>query len=281
MNDILLELLETSNFDYVLNDFGLAKYELLAVIHKAIFCNDYQFSYEKKDILRQLYLDNYSVVDLEDATVCFISDTHLASKYENLDYLKTVFAFCKENDIYYLFHGGDIGDGMVEQGKSYFNIERQIEHILDSFLDSSDIKQYILGGNHDAKYKKRDIDLLKLLTFEKRNVIPMGYRQSYFTLYGIPISFEHHSQVRPQYRMVDYSFSIMGHAHKSRFSDKMVKLPALCDQSFYDIFEAVPGFVVMKSQRYYEMVNLAFERYYFSAGAHKEEVYVYELKNKK
>lgn len=52
MNDILLELLETSNFNYALHDFGLAKYELLAVIHKAIFCNDSQFSYEKKDILR-------------------------------------------------------------------------------------------------------------------------------------------------------------------------------------------------------------------------------------
>lgn len=81
--------------------------------------------------------------------------------------------------------------------------------------------------------------------------------------------------------MVDYSFSIMVHAHKSRFSDKMVKLPALCDQSFYDILETVPGFVVMKSQRYYEIINLAFERYSFSSGVHKEEVYVYELKNKK
>lgn len=281
MNDVLLELLETNDFNYVLNDFDLAKYELLRVIHKAIFCNDSQFSNEEKCILRQLYLDNYSIVDLEEVTVCFISDTHLASKYENLDYLKTVFDFCKENDIQYIFHGGDIGDGMVDQGKRYFNTERQIEHILESFLDSSDIKQYILGGNHDAKYKKRDIDLLRLLASEKKNVIPMGYQQAYFTLCGIPISFEHHSQIRPQYRMVDYLFTIMGHAHKSRFSDRMVKLPALCDQSFYDVVEAIPGFAVMKSQRYYEMVNLEFERYSFSDGVHKEKAYVYELKNKK
>lgn len=48
------------------------------------------------------------------------------------------------------------------------------------------MKQYILGGNHDLKYHKHGFDLLKVLAGEKKNVMPLGYSQAYFTVDGVP-----------------------------------------------------------------------------------------------
>lgn len=279
MSDILSHLLESENFDLILEEYELSKYELLSSIREEVIRHPEKFSPDEKEQLKGFYLSNYSMIDLHSEPVIFISDTHYASKNENLIYTSLVMDYCRRNNIQTLFHGGDIGDGMVQYSSKYFSVVKQIEHIVDVYPEDKRIKQYAVGGNHDLKYRKNGINLLKLLASEKKNFFPMGYSQAYFTIYGIPISFEHHCRIHACNRLVDSPLSIMGHAHKSRFTDRIIKLPTLSDDRHANNIDTLPGFVTMQAVLGEETVNLCFKRYFIeNYQIEEDKPYIYQLK---
>ena len=282
MKEVLDALVDGKSFEVVLEEFQLSKYELLAVLRKELLSYQKDFNLEQMDQLRSTYLSSYSMVDLTGQKVMLVSDTHFASKKENPDYFPMVLNFCHNHGIFYLFHAGDIGDGLVEADKNYQTPMKQCERILDVYLEDESIRQYLLGGNHDYKYLEHGIDLLKVLSSEKKNVFPLGYTQSYFTVFGYPISFEHYSKKHSSYRLVEYPFVISGHAHKSRFADNFIKLPTLSDDIHYkNLPEGVPGFVVMETTSYEMHFDLTFSRYSFdSLEPRKEEAYTYQFVKK-
>lgn len=279
MEKIFQELLNGYNFIDVLDKYQLYKYELLLLIYKELVNNN--LTVKEKSQLYSIYFDNFSMVDLTGESVVYVSDTHFASKDENLDYFSVVKDFCHQNHISYLFHGGDIGDGMVNYSPKYFTPAKQIEHILDIYLDDSYISQFVLGGNHDYKYKKHHIDLIKILAKKKNNIVPMGYYQSYFKIYNYLISFEHCSKKNYKYNFVFPQFSIMGHAHKSRFADNFIKLPPLCDDNrnhYGSSLDSFAGFVLMKTSKDVNYVNLEFDRFSISSLVPiKQESKIYQL----
>ena len=283
MREVLDQLIAGEDFDKVLVEHQLNKYELLAALRQEVLTYKKEFDLNQREQLKSIYLKFYSMVDLTGQKVVFVSDTHFASKYENTEYFPVVLDFCRNQGIFYLFHGGDIGAGMVDSHKEYQSPIKQINHILDVYPEDKHIRQYVLGGNHDTKYLKHGFDILKILSTEKRNVFPLGYLQSYFTVFGYPISFEHHSKIRLQYRLVEFPFAITGHAHKSRFADDFIKLPTLSD----DIHrkkdaEGVPGFIVMETVPYGVRFDLNFSRYSFDdLDPVKEECYTYQFTKKK
>ena len=283
MRDVVEQLIAGEEFDKVLKENQLNKYELLASLRKEVIAYKKELSLNEREQLKSVYLKFYSMVDLTGQKVAFISDTHFASKKENVEYFPVVLDFCRNHGIFYLFHGGDIGDGLVECHKEYQMPKKQIDHILDVYPEDKNIRQYILGGNHDAKYLKHGYDLLKILSAEKKNIFPLGYFQSYFTVYGYPFSFEHHSKIRPQYRLVDFPFVIAGHAHKSRFADDFIKLPTLSnDIHMENKPEGTAGFVVMETFPCGCSFDLNFSRYSFSdLEPVKEETYTYQFTKKR
>ena len=279
MREVLDQLIAGDDFDKVLVEHQLDKYELLAFLRQEVLAYKKEFDLNQREQLKSIYLKFYSMVDLTGQKVAFVSDTHFASKYENTEYFPVVLDFCRNHGIFYLFHGGDIGDGMVEARREYQTHLKQIDHIVDVYPEDKYIRQYILGGNHDAKYMKNGYDILKILSTEKRNVFPLGYLQSYFTVFGYPISFEHHSKIRLQYRLVEFPFVITGHAHKSRFADDFIKLPTLSDDIHYkNLPEGVPGLVVMETTSYGIHFDITLSRYSFdSSEPRKEEAYTYQF----
>lgn len=279
MGDALLRLLDGADFDSVLNEFSLTKYELLSMLRKELLTYKKNYNFEQREMLKSVYLSSYSMLDLNGQSVAYVSDTHYASKYENDMYFSIVLDFCRKQKISYLFHGGDIGDGLVKASSKYRTPQKQIAHIVDLYPEDDFILQCILGGNHDCKYLKHELDLLKILVSEKKNILPLGYFQSYFTVYGYPISFEHHSNISFSHRLVNTSFAITGHAHKSRFDDNFIKLPALSDDiELNNGVESILGFVVMDTVSYGAYFDLIFSRYSFSNLAPiKEESYTYQF----
>ena len=127
------------------------------------------------------------MIDFQGERVMFVSDTHFASKFEYPDYFPIVLDFCHTNGIHYLFHGGDIGDGMIQPGKNYHTPIKQVEHILDVYLEDKKVRQFILGGNHDSKYHKYGIDLLKVLASEEKECI--SFRVCSILFYNFWLSF--------------------------------------------------------------------------------------------
>ena len=279
MREVLDQLIAGEDFDKVLVEHQLNKYELLAALRQEVLAYKKDFDLNQREQLKSIYLKFYSMVDLTGQKVVFVSDTHFASKYENIEYILMVLDFCRNHGIFYLFHGGDIGAGMIDSHKKYQLPIKQIEHILDVYPEDKNIYQYLLGGNHDAKYLKHGYDLLKILSSEKKNIYPLGYSQSYFTVYGYPISFEHHSKIRSKYRLVDFPFVIAGHSHKSRFAEDFIKLPTLSDDIHIEnMVDGLPGFVVMDTISHDFYFDLNFSRYYlFDLKPKKEGSYTYQF----
>ena len=283
MREVLEQLITGADFDKLLVEYQLNKYELLASLRQEVLSYKKDLDLNQREKLKSIYLKFYSMIDFTGQKIAFVSETHFASKYENTEYFPVVLDFCRHHGIFSLFHGGDIGDGMVDFQKKYQTPIKQINHILDVYPDDKHICQYVLGGNHDTKYLKKGYDLLKILSAEKHNVFPLGYLQSYFTIFGYPISFEHHSKIRLQYRLVESPFVITGHAHKSRFADNFIKLPTLSDDiHMKDIAEGVPGFIVIEPVSRGVYFDLNFSRYSFNdLEPVKEECYTYQFTKKK
>ncbi len=283
MREVLEQLIAGEDFDKVLKKNQLNKYELLTSLRKEVIAYKRGLTLDEREQLKSVYLKFYSMLDLTEQKVAFISDTHFASKKENIKYFPVILDFCRNHGIFYLFHGGDIGDGLVNCHKKYRMPKEQIDHIINVYPEDKSIRQYILGGNHDAKYLKHGYDLLKILSDEKKNVFPLGYFQSYFTVYGYPFSFEHHSRIRPGYRLIECPFVISGHAHKSRFANDFIKLPTLSnDIHIRDSIEGSAGFVTMETVSHDKSFELYFSRYSFlGLDPVKEESHTYQFIKKK
>jgi len=248
------------NFQEIVRESDYSKSELLLALNKLI-TTDLKLPYHIKFNLTQEYLNNLSFANFGGKKTIIISDTHLASIYENLDYIEKTKQFINDNNIKYLLHGGDIGDGMVECSKKYSTHERQVSHILDIYPEFEHCKQYLLGGNHDRRYKDKNMDILKLLE-EKKNIENIGYYQAYFKLFDKLISFEHNSLMNKS-EFLDIDFTILGHAHNLYFKNQKMKLAPLCD-CFMDSTNANAGFVIMSSKKQKKDVELSFDCYNIS-----------------
>lgn len=246
-------------------------YRLLINSKSFLSEQDYQF------ILTE-YLANCCFKEFPEGKIAFISDAHIASKHENLEYLRQVKEFLIENEIEYLLDGGDIGDGMVEYAKEYASYQKQLEHILEVY-NFGPIKQYILGGNHDAKYKRKNpsYDLLNLLEENNPNIEAVGYYQAYFKLENNVISFQHNSYYNKTF--IGRDFSILGHAHYLKYKDSTVILPTLSDSFPNSQQPKNPGFLVLDHNRDNNHTSLEFTSYKTTSnGLEKGKIKRYSLR---
>lgn len=281
MKEIVRELLNQKSFYQVLKDYELDKYELLSEMSGEMYAYDSTVTSTEKEILENIYKREASMFNLTDEKVMFISDTHMASEREELTYFKEVLHFCKDNNIQYLIHAGDIADGTVlvqigeEQIKKNIafseikqnTVDAQVKSILDNYLITPEVVQFVLGGNHDERYLERDIDILKLLAKQK-NIVPLGYLQAFFTIYGYPISLEHGSRniyplsVVPN--LFPQSVKIKGHSHIWLLENNKIYLPTLSKDIKYEkSASGLPGFIVMNSSKTGNILTLKFERFYY------------------
>lgn len=250
----------------------IKEYYRLLINSKAFLTEqNYQFIHTE-------YLANCCFKEFPEGKIAFISDAHIASKHENLEYLRQVKEFLIENEIEYLLDGGDIGDGMVEYAKEYASYQKQLEHILEVY-NFGPIKQYILGGNHDAKYKRKNssYDLLNLLEENNPNVEAVGYYQAYFKLGNNVISFQHNSYYNKTF--IGRDFSILGHAHYLNYKDSTVILPTLSDSFPNSQQPKNPGFLVLDHNRDNNHTSLEFTSYKTTSnGLEKGKIKRYSLR---
>ncbi len=280
VRDALERLLDGEDFDKVLEEYQMDKFELLSGLRNEALSYKRNFEEEEREQLKSIYLNSCSMVDFAHKRIVFVADTHFGSKYENLNYFPMVIDFCHRNHISSIMHGGDIGAGLIECKRGFQTPLKQLDHVIEAYPEDKRVKQYILGGNHDLKYHKHGFDLLKVLAGEKKNVMPLGYSQAYFTVDGVPFSLEHHCTIRPQYRLLPDVFAIQGHAHKFRAAEDFLKLPTLSDDMHYrDFPEGNPGFVVMSSENCGDYFQFVFDRYCINSDSIKEQSrFVYQLK---
>ena len=249
-----------ATFEETQQELSATKYELLSFYEAIINTPKQMLPWDIEFRMRQDYLKNFSFLNLKEGKIIFISDTHISSKEENIEYLKLVKRFIQEGNIQYLIHGGDLGDGMVDYSANYNTYPKQLDHILDVYLEDPNLYQYILGGNHDRKYQKKQCDLLKILEQQKINITGVGYYQAYFKIADRIISLQHTST--KVNKLFTPDFVICGHAHQYFPKEIKLTLPTLSD-NFPNRIEKnnEPGFVVLIAQAKSQKVSLKFDHY--------------------
>ncbi len=206
--------------------------------------------YETIFLLRKLiddftYDDKIACASINDRDVLILSDTHIGSVYENLDYLKDTYRFAKKNDIHAVIHGGDLIQSTFKNVQDQLQDEKkQLEYVVKVYPYSSDIKNYILLGNHDYNtLKKGDyyFDILK----ERDDFEFLGFKRAYLLWNNQLVSICHTTK---KYHLpilsVENVLNLKGHSHKLSYNkQKSIDIPTLSDDLLLRK-KAQPGFLI-------------------------------------
>lgn len=300
--EIIRELIDAKNFYKVMDEYNLYKYQLLKLMRDVIFANNSSIYDKGKEILREIYQDKGCIFNIKYDPVVFISDIHFndfsndCNDINKLIRFRSVLEFCKNNRIKYLINGGDIMDGTLMcngqiqpiNGNNYplekeIAIARsQVDNLLDMYSTCPEVTQLLLGGNHDFRYLERSIDILRELA-DKKNVNPLGYWQSFFSVFGCPISLEHDEPLSPgkSSDLIPHNIKICGHSHVASFENNRIKIPTLSGFLYHKGEKGgEPGFLVMYPYNERDLVKLEFEHFYLRDNNFVREAnpYVYKLK---
>lgn len=191
--------------------------------------------------------------------IIIISDTHLGSIYENIDYLKQVYEYATIYNIKTILHAGDLIQSTKRNVKNkYRNEYSQICHVIDSYPEDINIQNYILFGNHDYHTLKKDDEYQKLLS-TRRDFTFLGTKRAYLNWQNNIISLLHQT---PKYNIkvpnLDTLINFCGHSHKLLIHEKSIHVPTLSDDLKE---ESLPGFLVLTiKDNYLYIESIIFEQ---------------------
>lgn len=200
-----------------------------------------------KRLVKDFNVDNYVDYDkIDDSRLLIVADTHIGSRFENIDYIREAYKYAEDHGIHIAIHCGDVIQSTVANVKrDYISEEAQVKHVIEDYPYSVTMKTYVLLGNHDYLSFKKDAKYLELLkTRDDFNI--MGYRRIYLKWLGSRISI-YHSVKKFLFHMpvLPTSLSLCGHSHMLSYNGKEDELsvPALCNDMIQNK-GARPGFLI-------------------------------------
>ena len=155
----------------------------------------------------------------EEVKIAVVSDTHLGSKYEDLEALHHFYKHAKAEGCQCVLHSGDIvqGSHRIYRGGEYelhtFGAESQAKYVRDNY--PRDLTTYFITGNHCASFwKDAGIDIGTLIDCPEIRYI--GSLQADITIKGIKFRLIHPSG-SPAYAL---SYKIQKFAEQMRSGEK-------------------------------------------------------------
>lgn len=121
-------------------------------------------------------------------TIGVVSDTHFASKYQQITALHNFYDLCYEEKINTVIHAGDLVDGhKVYQGQEFelfvHGFDKQREYVIKNYPQRDGITTYMLGGNHDYKwFKHGGCDIIKDVSDVRKDIVNLGFFGSAITI---------------------------------------------------------------------------------------------------
>lgn len=228
-----------------MKNIGYSYYHLIQEIH-------HLYQDTKDPFYKQEYLDHCYYDSLEDASYLIIGDNHMGSKSERKDYLRQALDVAKARNIKTVFHGGDLGDGMIDPSHQYNSYRAQISHIINDFPEDDEITYYITLGNHDKKYEQRGgTGFRQILEKERKDIHVLGKDIGYVKICSHLVSVEHGTNafdyLENWYPTPD--MRLVAHEHRLSLGKSICRIPALCRNDisdFKNIGKAYrPGFLVL------------------------------------
>lgn len=109
-----------------------------------------------------------------------VSDTHLCSKYADMDALNEFYDIMNSRGIRQVLHVGDVVDGTHVypgqfQNLNQWGFKNQAEYVVKNYPKKRNIKNYFIMGNHDARYLEREgADFGDKLAKERPDMVYIG-----------------------------------------------------------------------------------------------------------
>ncbi len=160
-----------------------------------------------------------------------ISDLHFGNVLDCVDYLKTIYNYCRKYSIHIIINGGDLIDGDFSKGEQNISDStKQLEYVIENHPTSENILNLVCLGNHDYSLFKYGIDIKRALENARYDLIPMGYGLGILYLENDQI-FIRHSISELSFEPINKKLILEGHRHKMAFTSEgngfLVNIPTL------------------------------------------------------
>jgi len=195
--------------------------------------------------------EDFSIITQSDEKsfhYCVISDTHIGSKDDNLSYLDLVYNYCLQNNINYLFHGGDLIDGIQGADDKRLYLSDQVYEVIEKYPYDDSIVNIVNLGNHDFDSIAFDLPIDEALIKYRHDIIPIGYGTNEISIKNDSFVMSHFHPCDKGKKEISRKLILRGHSHRFKTQDDHnnfhVFIPSLSDKEFPEHF--VPGFLDIK-----------------------------------
>lgn len=128
-----------------------------------------------------------------------VSDTHLGSKYQQLTALHDAYRIFDERDVACILHAGDLLDGTnMYRGHTQelflHSAKEQREYAEDVYPrpKKKGVKTYLIGGQHDRSFYKREgYDILEHFAEHRNDIVYRGFFSHELLFKRLPVRLEH------------------------------------------------------------------------------------------
>ncbi len=155
------------------------------------------FFVTKKPLQRGYTFDLESDSDISIHKIGIVSDTHLGSRYQQLESLWKFYDLCNSEGIDTVLHAGDLSDGYNMYAGQVFELfvhgeTAQAKYIIDNYPQIDGINTLLIGGNHDESfYRKYGSDICYNVSVQRPDMQYKGFYLANFNLNGISICLHH------------------------------------------------------------------------------------------
>jgi predicted phosphodiesterase len=113
-----------------------------------------------------------------------ISDTHLGSMYEELEFLKFAYKIFKKEKIENVYHAGDVLEGeKIYRGQEYeiryHGVDEQVEHCVKDYPKIDGITTYFIDGNHTLSFhNEAGVDVGRIINLQRKDLVYVGKEEA-------------------------------------------------------------------------------------------------------
>lgn len=168
-----------------------------------------------------------------------ISDIHKYNNAEEFNCLDIVYDYCKKNNINIILNCGDLIEGVGSIGGNPLveDITEQMNKFIEEYPFDSKILNFVVLGNHDVHSLSQNGQNFKtILENQRRDIIPIGYRQGAINVKDDRIVLNHPIDSVPN-EIQKSTINLYGHSHKFEMKDSISSLslyvPSLSNIPYY------------------------------------------------
>lgn len=192
--------------------------------------NEYGVKFKIIDKPLMVLQNNVTITTGPKFSFLVISDTHIGNIYENIALIRKIYEYAEDNNIHYVFHLGDMIEGVAKEGQNSDRIKRdnvhdQVDYLTRYYPKSDKVETLYILGNHDYRCMIEGIDISKIISNRRLDMHFLGYKNSKLHVCNRNLLMHHpffidkaqkyDDEVKELYYNPDFDIIFRGHTHNN------------------------------------------------------------------